>query len=149
MAGPGVRHPAPSPLHVAAPKNLQRQGIIMSEPTVAVHRRWRMPLLLLALLTLSTAPAYAQQRITGQVTAAGSGQPLVAVQVQAVGTTVGTATNAEGRYTITVPATATTLAFSRIGFARREIPIAGQTTVNVAPSTVATKLEEVVVVGYG
>jgi TonB-dependent starch-binding outer membrane protein SusC len=108
-----------------------------------------MPLLLLALLTLGAAPAYAQQRITGQVTAAGTNQPLAAVQIQAVGTTVGTATNAEGRYTITVPATASTLAFSRIGFARREIPIAGQTTINVALSTVATKLEEVVVVGYG
>ena len=122
----------------------------MYEPTVAVHRKWRAPLLLLALLTVaSAAPAYAQQKVTGRVTAAGTGAPLVAVQVQAVGTTVGAATNADGRYTLTVPATATTLAFSRLGFNRREIPIAGQSTIDVQMNTVATKLEEVVVVGYG
>ncbi|HEV7993759.1 MAG TPA: TonB-dependent receptor [Gemmatimonadaceae bacterium] len=121
----------------------------MSEPTVAVHRKWRAPLLLLALLTIAAVPASAQQRVTGRVTAAGTGAPLVAVQVQAVGTTVGTTTNAEGRYTLTVPATSTTLAFSRLGFNRREIPIAGQSTIDVTLATVATKLEEVVVVGYG
>src|SRR4051812_29666070 len=74
----------------------------MSEPTVAVHSRWRVPLLLLAFLTLFAAPAAkAQTRITGRVTAAGTGAPITAAQVQVIGTSIGTSTNADGRFTIT------------------------------------------------
>jgi TonB-dependent starch-binding outer membrane protein SusC len=120
----------------------------MSVHTVAVHRKWRVPLLLLAFLTLAATPVWAQQRVTGRVTAAGTGQPLVAVRVQVVGTSVGTATDAEGRYAITAPSAAGTLAFSRIGFVRRDLPISGP-TLDVQLTAAATKLEEVVVVGYG
>jgi len=122
----------------------------MSEPTVAVHSRWRVPLLLLAFLTLFAAPAaQAQTRITGRVTAAGTGAPITAAQVQVIGTSIGTSTNADGRFTITAPAASGTLAVTRIGFGRREIPFANQSVVDVTLTPVATKLEEVVVVGYG
>jgi TonB-dependent starch-binding outer membrane protein SusC len=120
----------------------------MSVHTVAVQSKWRVPLLVLALVTLAVTPAHAQQRVTGRVTAAGAGAPLVAVRVQVVGTTVGTATDAEGRYSITAPSASSVLAFSRIGFVRRELPISGP-TLDVQLTATATKLEEVVVVGYG
>ncbi|MEO6529220.1 MAG: TonB-dependent receptor [Gemmatimonadaceae bacterium] len=120
----------------------------MSVHPVAVQSKWRVPLLVLTLLTLALTPASAQQRVSGRVTASGSGAPLVAVRIQIVGTSVGTATDAEGRYSISAPTSSGVLAFSRIGFARRELPIQGA-TLDVQLTPTATKLEEVVVVGYG
>jgi TonB-linked SusC/RagA family outer membrane protein len=127
-----------------------RAKVSMSEPTVVGHARWRVPLLLLALLTFLSAPAQAQQqqRITGRVISA-AGAPVPDVRVDAVGTQVSTRTNETGQYTILAPPTASTLAFSRIGFARQEQAIQGRTTINVTMAPTATKLEEVVVVGYG
>ncbi|MDB4881700.1 MAG: outer rane receptor protein [Gemmatimonadetes bacterium] len=117
--------------------------------TVAVHqKKWRVPLLLLAFLTLVATPAFAQQRVTGRVTATGTGAPLPAVRVQVLGTAIGAATDADGRYSITAPASSSVLAFSRIGFNRRELPVQGP-SLDVTLTPVATKLEEVVVVGYG
>lgn len=122
----------------------------MSEPTVVGHARWRVPLFFLAVLSfLATAPAQAQQqRITGRVTSA-AGAPVPDVRVDAVGTQVSARTNETGQFTILAPSTATTLAFTRIGFARQEQTIQGRTTINVVMAPTATKLEEVVVVGYG
>ena len=120
----------------------------MSEHRVVVHRKGRVPLLLLAFLTLAATPAFAQQRVSGRVTASGTGAPLPAVRVQVLGTTIGTATDAEGRYTISAPASSSALAFSRIGFTRRELPIQGA-TLDVVLTAAATALEEVVVIGYG
>src|SRR5215207_11271594 len=99
----------------------------MNEPTSVVTRRWHMPLLLLALFTLFILPAQAQAqtRVTGRVTAAGTSQPIADVVVGVVGTQVATRTNNEGRFTLTAPAPAGTLAFSRLGFNRREAAYTG------------------------
>jgi TonB-dependent SusC/RagA subfamily outer membrane receptor len=61
----------------------------------------------------------------------------------------GLASDAEGRYSLSVPAGATTLVASFVGFTTQEIPINNRTTVNITLATDAKALEEVVVVGYG
>jgi len=74
--------------------------------------------LLLGLLVVSVTTLLAQQTrvITGTVTSAVEGEgPVPGVTVQVKGTTIGTATDANGKYSITVPANATTLVFSYIG----------------------------------
>jgi TonB-linked SusC/RagA family outer membrane protein len=123
----------------------------MSKLMVPVRRKWQAALLLLASLVLHGAPAEAQQpqRITGRVTSATNSTPLNGATVQVVGTSVFARTNAEGRYTIVAPSAAAVLAFSRIGYARREVPTQGQSTLDVALMQSAAKLEEVMVVGYG
>jgi TonB-linked SusC/RagA family outer membrane protein len=122
----------------------------MSKLTVPVRRKWQSALLLLALLTVPSAWAGAQQqRITGRVTSAANSTPVSGASVQVVGTSVFARTNADGRYTIIAPAANAVLAFTRIGFARREISAQGQSTLDVALVQSAAKLEEVMVVGYG
>lgn len=89
--------------------------------------------------------------ITGTVTSSVAGEgviPGVAVLVR--GTTIGTQTDVNGRYTITVPATATTLVFQFIGMTTLEEEIAGRTTINVTMTPDVLSLAEVVVTsGYG
>jgi TonB-linked SusC/RagA family outer membrane protein len=104
----------------------------------------------LALLGLSAHEAPAQtQRITGRVTNAETQAPLSGVQVVVRGTTVGTLTDASGNYVLTnVPAGATTLAFSSVGFRTSEVAIQG-TVVNVALQPQAVALEGIVVTALG
>lgn len=85
--------------------------------------------------------------VTGRVIdETGGGLPGVNVVVK--GTTNGSATDPEGRYTITAPDNAT-LVFSFVGYNPQEVVIGGRTTIdiNLAPNTQA--LGEVVVTGYG
>jgi len=75
----------------------------------------------------------------------GAGLPGVNVIVK--GTTVGTQTDTDGRYTIQVPDGAT-LVFSFIGYSSQEIAVGGRTTVDVALAPDTKSLSDVVVVGY-
>ncbi|HVG41861.1 MAG TPA: TonB-dependent receptor [Chitinophagaceae bacterium] len=93
--------------------------------------------------------AFAQDRVvTGQVTdPAGAG--VVGASVTVKNSNQGTSTGTDGRFSISVPNNATTLVVSSVGFATREISIAGQNNVTIALQTAAGNLNEVVVVGYG
>jgi TonB-linked SusC/RagA family outer membrane protein len=87
--------------------------------------------------------------IRGKVTDE-KGDALPGVTVVVKGTTNGTATGADGTYTLSLPEASGTLIFSYIGYVTREEPLTGgQTTVNVTLQVDAKTLEEVVVVGYG
>ncbi|MFD3000168.1 SusC/RagA family TonB-linked outer membrane protein [Pontibacter toksunensis] len=77
----------------------------------------------------------------------GEGVPGATVVVK--GTTIGTATDANGNFTLNVPNGTGTLVVSFIGYKTQETPINNRSTVNVTLVTDAKALEEVVVVGYG
>jgi len=102
-------------------------------------------------LALCVGPAAAQERseITGTVTSANDGAPLPGANVSVPGTTIGTATDAQGQYTLRVPADADSLRFSFVGFQAQTVAIAGRSTIDVALAPGAQQLGEVVVVGYG
>ena len=87
--------------------------------------------------------------ITGVVTS-DQGEPLPGVTVALRGTTIGTATGIDGRYTITVPTGQEngTIVFSYIGYRSREVPINNQTNISVSLDIDMQALEEVVVIGY-
>lgn len=76
------------------------------------------------------------------------GLPLPGVNVIVKGSTVGTQTDFDGNYEITLPNNAKYLVYSFIGMETREIPIS-QTQINITLIADATSLEEVVVTGYG
>lgn len=102
------------------------------------------------LLFVLVVQAWAQNRtVTGRVTSAGDGVALPGVTVLLKGTTTGTSTGIDGAYSINVPETGGTLAFSYLGFATKEVAIGSQSTINVQLSQAAQGLNEVVVVGYG
>ena len=90
----------------------------------------------------------AEQVVSGKVTdEKGGGLPGVTVVVK--GTTVGTATDDAGNFRLTVTDPAAVLVFSFVGYARQEVTVGSQTSVNVTLAPDNTALKEVVVVGYG
>jgi len=70
--------------------------------------------------------------------------PLPGVNIVEKGTTNGVTTDFDGNYTITVSSDAT-LVFSYIGYKTQEIPVGGQSTINVTLEEDSAKLDEVVV----
>lgn len=76
------------------------------------------------------------------------GQPLPGATVLVKGTTIGTTTDLEGRYSLTLPTTAKTIAFSFVGMRMEEIPIQGRSSLNVTLMQDTQTLAEVVVTGY-
>ena len=93
---------------------------------------------------------FQSETITGKVVdEAGLGMPGVNVVVK--GTSVGTTTDAEGAYrlSVTTEQAAGTLVFSFIGYAAQEQPINNRSTINVSMVADISELTEVVVVGYG
>ena len=124
------------------------------------------PLVVLLLSPVAVAPpAQAQQppsagqppaaagRLTGTVTDAASGAPVDGAQVRVNGTSLGTLTNAEGRYAFpAVPAGTVTLTVRRIGYAEATragvaVTAGGTATADVALAQMTRTLNEVVVTG--
>lgn len=94
--------------------------------------------------------AQAQERtITGVVTASEDKQPIPGVAVTVKGTTVGIMTGIDGTYSIKVANEKAILQFSYIGYQKQEIVVGNITTIPVELIADFTKLDEVVVVGYG
>ena len=90
-----------------------------------------------------------QQTITVYGVVMGSdGEPLMGVNVVEKGTTNGTITDLDGKYTLNVGPNAV-LQFSYIGYVSSDIAVNGQRTVNVTMKEDSQNLDEVVVVGYG
>jgi TonB-dependent starch-binding outer membrane protein SusC len=110
----------------------------------------RLLLLWSMLLCVAVGSVLAQERtISGRVTSTEDGAALPGVNVVLKGTTIGTATDADGRYSLTVPSAGGSLVFSFIGLQTQEISIGDRSTVDISLSLDATQLSEVVVTGYG
>ncbi len=101
------------------------------------------------LIVIAPKSVLQQKRITGIVTDASTGESLVGVNVRIEGTNIGTATDKNGKYSLTVPQNKGTLIFSFIGYSSTKIQLDAQTSYNIKLVPNLTKLDEVVVVGYG
>lgn len=89
--------------------------------------------------------AFAQNRtVTGKVSSEEEGDPLIGVSVMVKGTKIGTVTNVNGDYTISVPGDKNTLVFSYVGYKSKEVQITGN-TVNVSIGEDVVGLEAAVV----
>lgn len=103
---------------------------------------------LLFFFSLLIQQSYAQQiTITGKVTSV-DGQPIPFANVIIKDTKSGAVTDFDGRYKISAVPNQT-LVFSSQGFKTVEIPINNKTTIDASLAEDATKLDEIVVVGYG
>lgn len=87
-------------------------------------------------------------KVTGTVTSGDDGVGLPGVSVLVKGSTAGTTTDANGKYSIDVAANRT-LTFSFVGFKTQEIKVGNQSTINVTLNESSSVFDEVVVVGYG
>ena len=95
----------------------------------------------------AAAASPAKQTVTGTVTDT-AGKPVVGATVLVKGGTVGTTTDVDGRFSLTIPA-GSPLEVSFLGYARQEIATAGRTSLDIRLEEDAATLDEVVVVGYG
>jgi TonB-dependent starch-binding outer membrane protein SusC len=90
-----------------------------------------------------------QLTITGTVTDAEKAQPMPGVTVRVNGTTQGTTTDVNGKYSIQLKDGSSVLIFSFIGYETQEITVGAQSVIDVTLNEDVTSLEEIVVVGYG
>jgi hypothetical protein len=108
------------------------------------------------LLVLSSGNGYAQPsgsrqstvRVTGTVTSSVDGAELPGVSIVIKGTTTGTVTDLDGKYTIDVPENGTLL-FSYLGFETQEIAVNGRRSINATLVESAEALDELVVTALG
>jgi TonB-linked SusC/RagA family outer membrane protein len=114
--------------------------------TVAGHKFVCLPLLLFMLLC--SFQVLAQTTVTGTVRDA-EGNAMTGVTVSEKGKTAATVTNDAGKYSISVSGNNSTLVFSYTGYALQELALKGKSTLDVQFSASASRLNEVVVVGYG
>jgi len=90
------------------------------------------------------------RQVTGTVTSSADGSPVPGANVAVKGSTSGTVTDADGKFSLSAPADATTLTISFIGFATQEVAIPSSNIVAVVLAYSSEELQEVVVtVGRG
>lgn len=89
-----------------------------------------------------------ERKITGKVTDE-EGMPLPGVTVLIKGTQLGTATDGDGNYQLTVPAQGHALVFTMVGMETREETIGERSEINVTMVADVNEMKEVVVTGYG
>ncbi|WP_281613762.1 TonB-dependent receptor [Flammeovirga sp. SubArs3] len=96
------------------------------------------------------ANVIAQERtVSGVVKGASDGMPLPGVNVSIEGTTIGTITDFDGKYSLNIKDEKTSIIFSFIGYKSQTVVVGTQGTINVTLEDDLEELEEVIVVGYG
>lgn len=114
-----------------------------------LKRKLRQFYILSAILLLNTIIVFAQDvSVSGMVTDE-IGKPLPGVTILIKGTTNGTVTDVDGKYSLAKVSDDATLQFSFVGMLTQGITVGNQTAINVAMSPDAIGLEEVVAIGYG
>lgn len=87
-------------------------------------------------------------RVEGRVVSSSGSEPLIGANILVKGTNIGAVTDVTGAYTIAVPDAGDTLVFSYIGYVPREVPVRGESEINVDLTEDIQSLDEVIVVGY-
>ncbi|MBC9797150.1 SusC/RagA family TonB-linked outer membrane protein [Sinomicrobium weinanense] len=91
---------------------------------------------------------WAQGQVSGIVTDAESGEPLLGVNIIVKGASAGAVTDFNGEYQLNVPE-GSTLIFSYIGYIQQEVAVNNKETINIALAPDVSVLKEVVIIGYG
>ena len=100
-------------------------------------------------LILFSVAAMAQNIVSGRVTESKKATPIAGVTVTVKGTRTSTQTGADGSFKITMPAKATTLVISSIGYTNQDVVVGADNVVNVSLAESSQQLTDVVVVAYG
>ncbi len=104
--------------------------------------------LFLLIFTLTCSLQAQVKTVTGTITDAETGIPIPGASVLVTGTTVGTATDFDGKFSVSTETNAT-LIVSYLGYGTVEVPVAGRNDLSIQLTAVSSELDEVVVVGYG
>ncbi|GHV49459.1 SusC/RagA family TonB-linked outer membrane protein [Bacteroidia bacterium] len=86
-------------------------------------------------------------RVTGKITSAEDGEPIIGASVLVKGTTTGVVTDADGSFTLNVPANAKTLVISYVGMVAQEVAVKPNLAVRLTSGT--QNIDEVVITAFG
>ena len=107
-------------------------------------------LILIVALIFNSSFLFAQQHtVSGVVKDSETSMSIPGATIIEQGTTIGTTTDIDGNFSITVTSPNATLEVSFIGYKTLRIPINGQTSIDVSLGFQVTELDEIVVIGYG
>ncbi|NEU09642.1 TonB-dependent receptor [Flavihumibacter sp. R14] len=112
----------------------------------------RMLTLILFISCSLFSPAFSQVQelqVSGKVTSQSDGMPLPGVTVTVQGTTIGTATDVSGNFSIRIAKAGAVLEFKQLGMITQLFTVNNSNPINIALVESSSTLEEVVVVGYG
>ncbi|MGO4290291.1 SusC/RagA family TonB-linked outer membrane protein [Chitinophaga sp. RAB17] len=113
------------------------------EPKRALRKAFlALVMLIVPLLT------FAQQKISGKVTAQEDGSVLPGVSVRIKNTNTGTATDPKGDFSLTA-SQGDVLVFTFIGYTDKEVPVTSSLKYNISLQSIRTSLTEIVVTGQG
>ena len=105
-------------------------------------------LLLLTVMMVFSVGAIIAQRTVNGIVVDEAGDPLIGATVVIKGTSVGTATDIDGNFSLSVPTGSNTLVVSYTGFNSSEMDITGLSSLSVTMSEASELLSEIVVTGY-
>ena len=100
-------------------------------------------------IVLMPKKEYQVFQVSGTVTSATTGESIPGVNILLKGTTTGTISGMDGKYSIETPDENSVLVFSYVGYINQEIQISGRFVIDVILEESLEALEEVIVIGYG
>lgn len=110
----------------------------------------KLLLLFMLLSAIGISNTWAQERtVTGKITSVDDGEALPGVNVVLKGTTIGTVTDFDGNYTLSISDQNAVLVFSFIGLATEEVAVGARSVIDVQMRADVKQLSEVVVTAFG
>jgi len=101
------------------------------------------------LIVIAPKRSLQQEKISGTVVDASTGEPLIGVNIMIEGTMQGVTTDASGKYSIIPSKREITLVFSYIGYITENINVGEKSIIDIALQPDIQNLDEIVVIGYG
>ena len=143
------KNPASKAVDFQTRKVLTRSGLIAGLCLSTLAPSYALPAGLDAAKAQNESVTIIQQtkKVSGVVTD-NTGEPILGANVVVKGTTEGTVTDMDGKYTLDVPNNAT-LSISFIGYTTKEVKVGNLSVINVVLEEEAIGLNEVVAIGYG
>lgn len=120
----------------------------MHKPISEKQNKFRFAWLLLVMLIMCFQANAQNVAVTGSVTDE-KGELLTGVTTMVKGSTIGTVTDVDGKYSLSKVPSNGTLVFSFVGMQTLEVLVSGKTVINITMKDNAISIDEVVAVGYG
>lgn len=100
------------------------------------------------IIVIAPIKAFQQQTITGKISDASTGEPIIGANIIVEGTTLGTVSDVNGKFSIEVSGDPV-LIISYLGYVSRKVVVSGQNNYEITLVPDIKSLQEVVVIGYG